>query len=70
MGRTANVFARVEPKLKNKPAVLDNLNIYGNRNGNLPAKFHYKGRTLEVKFPEAQKPLAYGSLTMKNLMHL
>lgn len=66
MGRTANVFARVEPKIKEQAqAVLDKLGISMAtameiylRQIPLQRKNHF-----EVKFPEAQKPLAYGSLT-------
>lgn len=65
MARTANIFARVEPALKEQAeSILDQLGIpMSNAVGMFLRQIVLqKGIPFEMKLPET-KPLAYGSLT-------
>ncbi len=67
MARTANVFVRVEPEIKEQAgSVLDQLGIpMSNAVGMFLRQIVLqKGIPFEMKLPETE-PLAYGSLTKK-----
>ena len=66
MARTANVFARVEPEVKEKAEqVLDRLGIpMSNAVGMFLRQIVLqRGIPFEMKLPDYEEPVAYGSLT-------
>lgn len=68
MARTANIFARVEPELKEQAeSILDQLGIpMSNAVGMFLRQIVLqKGIPFEMKLPETE-PLAYGSLTKEH----
>ena len=66
MARTANVFARVEPEVKEQAEqVLDRLgipNVQCSRNVS-ETDCTQRGIPFEMKLPAYEEPVAYGSLT-------
>lgn len=66
MARTANVFTRVEPKIKEQAeSVLDQLGISMATAMEIYLRQIALQRKIpfEMKLPEVNKPIAYGSLT-------
>ena len=71
MARTANVFARVEPEVKEQAEqVLDRLGIpMSNAVGMFLRQIVLqRGIPFEMKLPAYEEPVAYGSLKKKQLM--